>query len=49
MRRIESSLPPESTFEGQLQRRVRESDGAELETVWDGTRGSASLSSVNRS
>lgn len=46
LRRIESSMPPESTFEGQLQRRVREKDD-ELEVVWDGKRGhdGASLSS----
>ena len=52
LRRINASLPPASTFEGQLQRRVREphrDDGEELVTIWDGTRGGASLTSVNRS
>jgi hypothetical protein len=47
MRRIEASAPPASTFEGQLQRRVRDRQDDELEVVWDGKRGhdGASLSS----
>lgn len=42
-------MPPESTFEGQPQRRVRErpTDDDEFEVVWDGKRGhdGASLTS----
>lgn len=39
LRRIASAAPPASSFEGQLQRRVRdcEEDG-DFETVWDGTK-----------
>jgi hypothetical protein len=40
LRRIEAATPPATTFEGQLQRRVRDrEDDDELETVWNGTRG----------
>jgi hypothetical protein len=42
--RIEQAAPPASTFEGQLQRRVRDREEPELETVWDGTRGKAGAS-----
>lgn len=34
--RIEASAPPAATFEGQLQRRVRDREDTELEVVWDG-------------
>ncbi len=42
IRRIEAAAPPESTFEGQLQRRVRDvhhDEGIEFETVWAGGEG----------
>lgn len=46
LQRIASTLPPASTFEGQLQRRVREKDD-EFEVVWNGKSGrdGASLTS----
>jgi len=50
LQRIESSAPPASTFEGQLQRLVRDREDEEFEVIWDGKRGhdGASISSVNR-
>jgi hypothetical protein len=40
LQRIEQATPPVLSFEGQLQRRVRDREADdELETVWDGTRG----------
>lgn len=35
--RIGAATPPASTFEGQLQRRVRDREDDEFEVVWDGS------------
>lgn len=46
LRRISESSPPASTFEGQLQRRIRDHEEDEqFETVWNG---GAGLTSVGR-
>lgn len=46
--RISAAAPPASTFEGQVQRRVRDRDDEEFETVWDGTRGKLGASLTGR-
>jgi hypothetical protein len=48
LRRINASLPPASSFEGRLQRWREALYESSLEVVWDGRRGSASLTSVDR-
>jgi hypothetical protein len=45
--RIAAAAPPASTFEGQLQRRVRDRDSdVEFETFWNGEMGRAGKSLV---
>jgi len=39
LRRINAPMPPASTLDGQIQRRVRARDEEEFETVWHGGEG----------